>query len=371
MTLEGEVSAKSCSFAVRRGGADAVKVVGGGPPFYRAAMALPSVLRDRLRLPVIGSPMFIVSGPELVIAQCKAGIVGAFPALNARPASQLDEWLCQIEEELAAWDREHPEAPAAPFAVNHISHRTNDRLEQDLETTCRHKVPVVITSLGARREVYDAVHASGGLVLHDVINAQHGRSAVEKGADGLIAVAAGAGGHAGSLSPFALVQELRAWFDGPLILSGAIATGRSILAAQAMGADMAYVGSAFIATHEARAPDAYKQMIVASAGEDIVYSNLFTGVHGNYLKPSVAAAGFDPDDLPQSDPSHMNFGSGGNTEAKAWKDIWGCGQGIGAIHEVVSAGERVARLSSEYGQAQEELQAKLVDFSRQAPSSRA
>jgi nitronate monooxygenase len=323
-------------------------------------MALPPVLRERLRLPVIGSPMFIVSGPELVIAQCKAGIVGSFPALNARPASQLDEWLCQIEEALAAWDRDHPEAPAAPFAVNHISHRTNDRLEQDLETTCRHKVPVVITSLGARREVYDAVHASGGVVLHDVINADHGRSAVEKGADGLIAVAAGAGGHAGALSPFALVQELREWFDGPLVLSGAIANGHSILAAQAMGADLAYMGSAFIATSEARAPDAYKQMIVESSGEDIVYSNLFTGVHGNYLRPSVVAAGFDPENLPTSDPSRMNFGSGGNTAAKAWKDIWGCGQGIGAIHDVVGAGERVTRLSSEYEQAKDELRAKTA-----------
>jgi nitronate monooxygenase len=325
-------------------------------------MALPPVLRERLRLPVIGSPMFIVSGPELVIAQCKAGIVGSFPALNARPAAQLDEWLCQIEEELAAWDRDHPDAPAAPFAVNHIAHRTNDRLEQDLETTCRHKVPVVITSLGARREIYEAVHASGGVVLHDVINADHGRSAVEKGADGLIAVAAGAGGHAGALSPFALVQELREWFGGPLVLSGAIANGHSILAAQAMGADLAYMGSAFIATTEARAPDAYKAMIVQSSGEDIVYSNLFTGVHGNYLKPSIAAAGFDPDNLPQSDPSRMNFGSGGNTAAKAWKDIWGCGQGIGAIHDVVSAGERVARLAAEYAQAAEELRAKTALF---------
>jgi len=308
-------------------------------------MALPPVLHERLRLPVIGSPMFIVSGPELVIAQCKAGIVGAFPALNARPASQLDEWICQIVEELAAWDRDHPETPAAPFAVNHISHKTNDRLEQDLEVTCRRKVPVVITSLGARTEVYDAVHASGGVVLHDVINARHGRGAVEKGADGLIAVAAGAGGHAGGLSPFALVQELRAFFDGPLVLSGAIANGRSILAAQAMGADLAYIGSAFIATREARAPDAYKQMIVDSSGEDIVYSNLFTGVHGNYLKGSVAAAGLDPDNLPEADPSKMNFGSGGNTAAKAWRDIWGSGQGVGAIREVIGAGARVAQLA--------------------------
>lgn len=323
-------------------------------------MALPPVLQDRLRLPVIGSPMFIVSGPELVIAQCKAGIVGAFPALNARPAAQLDEWICQIIEELAAWDRDHPETPAAPFAVNHISHKTNDRLERDLEVTCRRKVPVVITSLGARKEVYDAVHASGGVVLHDVINAAHGRGAVEKGADGLIAVATGAGGHAGALSPFALVQELRAFFDGPLVLSGAIANGRSILAAQAMGADLAYIGSAFIATHEARAPDAYKQMIVDSAGGDIVYSNLFTGVHGNYLKGSIAAAGLDPDNLPEADPSKMNFASGGNTAAKAWRDIWGSGQGVGAIHEVVAAGERVAQLAEEYVQAKRELAEKIA-----------
>jgi nitronate monooxygenase len=326
-------------------------------------MALPPILHDRLRLPVIASPMFIVSGPELVIAQCKAGVVGAFPALNARPASQLDEWICQIVEELAAWDRAHPEAPAAPFAVNHISHRTNDRLEQDLEVTCRRKVPVVITSLGARKEVYDAVHASGGVVLHDVINAAHGRSAVEKGADGLIAVAAGAGGHAGALSPFALVQELRAFFDGPLVLSGAIANGRAILAAQAMGADLAYMGSAFIATTEARAADAYKQAIVEGVGEDIVHSNLFTGVYGNYLKRSIVAAGLDPDNLPVSDPSKMNFGSGGASAAKAWRDIWGCGQGIGAIHEVIPAGERVAQLAAQYRQALIELSQKTARFS--------
>jgi nitronate monooxygenase len=321
-------------------------------------MALPPVLHERLRLPVIGSPMFIISGPELVIAQCKAGVIGAFPALNARPAAQLDEWICQIIEALAAWDRDHPEAPAAPFAVNHISHRTNDRLEQDLDVTCRRRVPVVITSLGARREVYDAVHASGGVVMHDVISAAHGRSAVEKGADGLIAVAAGAGGHAGALSPFALVQELREFFDGPLALSGAIANGRSILAAQAMGADLAYIGSAFIATQEARAAAGYKQMIVDSSGGDIVYSNLFTGVHGNYLKPSIAATGLDPDQLPASDPSKMNFGG----DAKAWRDIWGCGQGIGAIHAVVAAGERVAELAAQYQDARRELQVKTALF---------
>jgi nitronate monooxygenase len=328
-------------------------------------MALPPVLHERLRLPVIGSPMFIISGPELVIAQCKAGVIGAFPALNARPAAQLDEWICQIIEALAAWDRDHPEAPAAPFAVNHISHRTNDRLEQDLDVTCRRRVPVVITSLGARREVYDAVHASGGVVMHDVISAAHGRSAVEKGADGLIAVAAGAGGHAGALSPFALVQELREFFDGPLALSGAIANGRSILAAQAMGADLAYIGSAFIATQEARAAESYKRMIVDSSGGDIVYSNLFTGVHGNYLKPSIAATGLDPDQLPASDPSKMNFGGGG--DAKAWRDIWGCGQGIGAIHAVVAAGERVAELAAQYQDARRELQVKTALFT---PSGR-
>jgi nitronate monooxygenase len=323
-------------------------------------MALPSVLRDRLRLPAIGSPLFIISGPELVIAQCKAGVVGSFPALNARPAAQLDEWLHQISEELAAWDRDHPETPAAPFAVNHICHRTNDRLEHDLEATCRHKVPIIITSLGARREIYDAAHEAGAVVLHDVINSAHGKSAVSKGADGLIAVAAGAGGHAGGLSPFALVQELRAWFDGPLALSGAIATGRAVLGAQAMGADLAYVGSAFIATKEANADPAYKQMIVDSSGEDIVYTNLFTGVHGNYLRPSIEKAGLDPDNLLTSDASAMNFGSGGNSKAKAWRDIWGCGQGIGAVKEVPTAGELVARLSAEYEAAKAALAAKTA-----------
>jgi len=325
-------------------------------------MALPPVLHDRLRLPVIGSPMFIVSGPELVIAQCKAGVIGSFPALNARPAAQLDEWLHQIQEELAAWDRDHPETPSAPFAVNHIAHRTNDRLAHDLEATCKYKVPIVITSLGARREIYDAIHASGGVVLHDVINSAHGRSAIDKGADGLIAVAAGAGGHAGVLSPFALVQELRSWFDGPLALSGAIATGGAILSAQAMGADLAYIGSAFIATQEARAEPGYKEMILASSGEDIVYTNLFTGVHGNYLKPSIVAAGLDPQNLPQSDPSKMDFGSGGNMKSKAWKDIWGCGQGIGAVNDIPSAAERIERLAREYAEARAELAAKTARF---------
>jgi nitronate monooxygenase len=329
-------------------------------------MALPPILRDRLRLPVIASPMFIVSVPELVIAQCKAGIVGSMPALNARPAAQLDEWICQIKEELAAWDRDHPEAPAAPFAINHICHRSNDRLEQDLETTCRHRVPIIITSLGARREIYDAIHGAGAVVLHDVINSEHGHGAIDKGADGLIAVAAGAGGHAGTLSPFALVQELRDWFDGPLVLSGAIATGHAILGAQAMGADLAYVGSAFIATTEARAPDAYKQMIVDSSGEEIVYTSFFTGVHGNYLKRSIAAAGLDPDRLGESDPSKMNFGSSG--AIKAWKDVWASGQGVGAVHEMVSAAERVARLAAGYEQARRELSQRMAQFAHPGTS---
>src|SRR3954462_1174802 len=280
-------------------------------------MALPPVLRDRLRLPVIGSPLFIISNPDLVIAQCKAGIVGSFPALNARPVSMLDEWLHRITEELAAWDRDHPETPSAPFAVNHIVHKSNDRLEQDLELSTKWKAPVVITSLGAQTPVNDAVHSYGGVVLHDVINDRFARKAIEKGADGLIPVASGAGGHAGHLSPFALIQGLREWFDGPIALSGAIAHGRSVLGAQAMGADLAYVGSAFIATQEANADPAYKQMIIESTGEDIVYTNLFTGVHGNYLKPSIRAAGLDPDHLPTSDPSAMDFGSD-RQKPKAW-----------------------------------------------------
>ena len=326
-------------------------------------MALPPVLRDRLRLPVIGSPLFIISSPALVIAQCKAGVVGSFPALNARPASQLDEWLHQITEELAAWDRDNPDRPAAPFAVNHIVHKSNDRLEHDLEVTTRRKVPIIITSLGARTEVTSAVHGYGGIVLHDIIDDAFGRKAVEKGADGLIAVAAGAGGHAGQLSPFALVQELREWFDGPIVLSGAIANGHAVLAAQAMGAHLAYVGSAFIATEEANATPAYKQMLVESSASDIVYSNLFTGVHGNYLKPSIRASGLDPDNLATSDPSRMNFAGSGEA-AKAWKDIWGSGQGIGAIKAVAPAAEVVARLSSEYGTARAELAAKVALTSR-------
>ena len=314
-------------------------------------MALKGALTKKLSVPVIGSPLFIISGPELVLAQCKAGIIGSFPSLNARPLSMLDEWLARITEELAAWDRAHPESPSAPFAVNQIVHKSNDRLEQDLALCVKYKAPVVITSLGAREDVNAAVHSYGGVVMHDIINNRFARKAIEKGADGIIAVAAGAGGHAGVLSPFALVEEIREWFDGPLALSGAISTGRAVLAAQALGADFGYIGSAFIATKEARAAEGYKAMIAASAGDDIVYTNLFTGVHGNYLRPSVIAAGLDPDNLPVSDPSKMNFGSGGNSKAKAWKDIWGCGQGIGQVKSVVGAGELVARLKREYDDA--------------------
>ena len=284
-------------------------------------MSLPPEIAKRLRLPVICSPLFIISNPDLTIAQCKAGVVGSFPSLNARPLSQLDEWLARITEELAAWDREHPDQPSAPFAVNQIVHKTNDRLEKDLELCEKYKVPMVITSLGAREELNQAVHGWGGTVMHDIINDRFARKAIEKGADGLIAVASGAGGHAGQLSPFALIQEIRQWFDGPLALSGSIASGSSVLAAQAMGADLAYIGSMFIASEEANADQAYKQMIVDSKATDIVYSNLFTGVHGNYLAPSIAKAGLDPANLPESDPSAMNFGSGGSSKAKAWKDI--------------------------------------------------
>jgi nitronate monooxygenase len=316
-----------------------------------AGHLLPAALRN-LSIPVIGAPLFIVSNPRLVIEQCKAGIVGAVPALNARPASQLDEWLHEITEALAAHDRAHPGRPAAPFAINQIVHRSNDRLEHDMALVAKYRVPVVITSLGARTDINDTIHSYGGIVLHDIINNTFARKAVEKGADGLIAVAAGAGGHAGVKSPFALVQEIREWFQGPLALSGAIANGGAVLAAQAMGADLAYVGSAFIATDEARASDAYKQAIVAGSSDDIVYSSLFTGVHGNYLKASVRNAGLDPDHLPESDPSKMNFGSG---STKAWKDIWGCGQGIGAVHEVVPAAALVERLRQEYRQAKARL----------------
>jgi nitronate monooxygenase len=312
---------------------------------------LPRVLQN-LQLPVIGSPLFIISNPKLVIEQCKAGIVGSMPALNARPASQLDEWLHEITETLAAYNRAHPERPAAPFAINQIVHKSNDRLQHDMEMVVKYKVPIIITSLGARTDVNDAIHSYGGIVLHDIINNTFAHKAIEKGADGLIAVAAGAGGHAGIKSPFALIQEIRQWFDGPLALSGSIATGGAVLAAQAMGADFAYIGSAFIATHEARAAEAYKQAIVECNSDDIVYSSLFTGVHGNYLKPSVRAAGLDPDNLPESDPSKMNFGG---EKPKAWKEIWGCGQGIGAVTEITSAAELVARLKREYEAARARL----------------
>lgn len=315
-------------------------------------MSVPPIL-SRLRLPVIGAPLFIVSQPALVIAQCKAGIVGSFPALNARPQAQLDEWIHEISEALAAHDRDHPDASSAPFAVNQIVHRSNDRLEQDLATCAKWKVPLIITSLGAREDLNVAVHAWGGLTLHDIIDDRFARKAVEKGADGLIAVAAGAGGHAGRWSPFALVQEIRRWFDGPLALSGAIATGDAVLAAQAIGADFAYIGSPFIATDEARAADAYKQAIVDASAKDIVNSSLFTGISGNYLRGSIAAAGLDPDALPEAGPEAMNFES--SSGAKAWRDIWGSGQGIGAVDRVVPVGERVARLAREYEAARRRL----------------
>jgi nitronate monooxygenase len=306
-------------------------------------MPLPPILRD-LPLPIFGAPLFIVSNPKLVVEQCKAGVIGSMPALNARPAEQLDEWLAEITETLTAYNKANPERPAAPFAINQIVHKSNDRLDHDMAVCARYRVPIVITSLGARRDVNDAVHGWGGIVMHDIINNMFARKAIEKGADGLIAVAAGAGGHAGVKSPFALIQEIREWFDGPLALSGAISTGGAVLAAQAMGADFAYVGSAFIATDEARATEPYKDLIVQSTSDDIVYSSLFTGVHGNYLKGSIRSAGLDPDNLPESDPSAMNFGGA----RKAWKDIWGCGQGIGAIKAVLPARELVARLRDEY-----------------------
>ena len=312
-------------------------------------------LKGKLRLPVIGSPLFIISNPKLVIAQCKAGIVGSFPALNARPQSQLDEWLDEITSELDSYNKANPDAPAAPYAVNQIVHRSNDRLEADLATCEKYKVPLVITSLGAREELNQAVHGWGGETMHDIINIKFAHKALEKGADGLIPVCAGAGGHAGTLSPFGLVSEIREFFDGPIALSGSISTGAGVLGAQAMGADYAYIGSAFIATEEARASEAYKQSIVDSTAEDIIYSNLFTGVHGNYLRKSIEDAGLDPNNLPESDPSAMNFGSGGNTDAKAWKDIWGCGQGIGAIEKRMSTAEYVDRLAREYDEARAAL----------------
>ncbi|ROL68197.1 2-nitropropane dioxygenase [Pseudomonas protegens] len=317
-------------------------------------MSLPNILSQRLRLPVVAAPLFIISTPELVIAQCNAGIVGSFPALNARPAERLSEWIEQITQALAEHDRLHPDRPAAPFAVNQIVHRSNDRLEQDMAVCVEHKVPIIITSLGARPEINQAVHSYGGIVLHDVINNRFARKAIDKGADGLIAVAAGAGGHAGTQSPFALVQEIRQWFDGPLLLSGAIASGRSILAAQALGADLAYIGSAFIATQEANAVAAYKEMIRQSGAEDIVYTNLITGVHGNYLKASLTAAGLDPEALPGSDPSQMNFGAD-RQRPKAWKEIWGCGQGIGVLDAVPAAEALVERLAAEYRDACQRL----------------
>jgi len=324
-------------------------------------MPLPAPF-DRLRLPIIGSPMFIVSGPELVIAQCKAGIVGSFPALNARPSGVLDEWLHRITEELAAHNRDNPDRPAAPFAVNQIVHRSNARLEEDMQVCEKWQVPLVITSLGAREEVFQAVDNWGGITLHDVINNRFAHKAIEKGATGLIPVAAGAGGHAGTLSPFALMQEIREWFDGLIALSGSIATGRAVLGAQALGADFGYIGSAFIATEEANAEQGYKQGIVDSSAEGIVYTNLFTGVHGNYLRSSIEAAGLDPDNLPESDPSKMNFGSGGNSKAKAWKDIWGSGQGVGAVKNVATVAEMVDRLEREYKDAKAALAEASAPF---------
>jgi len=312
-------------------------------------------IKRRMSIPVIGSPLFIISNPDLVIAQCKAGIVGSFPALNARPAEVLDQWLHRITTELAEYDRQHPERPSAPFAVNQIVHKTNDRLDHDVAMCVKYKVPMIITSLGAREEVNDAIHSYGGMVMHDVINQTFAHKAIEKGADGLILVASGAGGHAGTQSAFALVQETREWFKGPIALSGSIATGDAVLAAEAMGADFGYIGSAFIATREANAVEGYKQMIVDSSAKDILYSNLFTGVHGNYLRPSIVAAGLDPENLPQGDPSKMQFGSGGSAKSKAWRDIWGCGQGIGAVREVLGAGEYVAQLVAQYQAARARL----------------
>ena len=318
-------------------------------------MALPPILQN-LRIPVIGSPLFIISNPDLVIAQCKAGVIGSFPALNARPEAQLDEWLDRITTELAEHNAKNPDRPAAPFAVNQIVHKTNNRLEHDVEMCVKYKVPVVITSLGAREEVNQAIHSYGGIVLHDIINTIFARKALEKGADGLIAVAAGAGGHAGTISPLALIQDIREFFDGPLALSGAMANGGAVAAAQAMGADLGYIGSAFISCDEANAVEGYKDMIVESDAKDIIYSNLFTGVHGNYLAPSIAQAGLDPNNLPESDPSAMNFGSGGNQKSKAWRDIWGCGQGIGAVKFRMSTAEFVDKLEAEYIGAIEALQ---------------
>lgn len=321
-------------------------------------MALPEILKGRLSVPAVASPMFIISNPELVLAQCKAGVVGSFPSLNARGEGEFEKWLIHINEELDRYNQANPDKPAAPYAVNQIVHRSNNRLDEDLELCVKYEVPIVITSLGARVELNEAIHSYGGITLHDIINNTFAKKAIEKGADGLIAVAAGAGGHAGVQSPLALIQEIREWFDGPLLLSGSIASGDSILAAQAMGADLGYIGSGFIATTEANADERYKQMITDCGAEDIVYSNLFTGVHGNYLKPSIEAAGMDPNALPESDPSKMNFGSGGNQKTKAWKDIWGCGQGIGAVKEVQPAGDFIAKLGAEYKAALARLNAQ-------------
>jgi len=318
-------------------------------------MALPEILRDTLKIPVVGSPLFIISNPDLVIAQCKAGVVGSFPALNARPGPVLEEWLERITSELAEYNAANPDQPAAPFAVNQIVHGSNERLKHDVDMCVKYKVPIVITSLGAKEWVNEAIHSYGGIVLHDIINNRFAKKAIEKGADGLIAVAAGAGGHAGTLSPFALIQEIREWFDGPLLLSGSIAHGDAVLAAQAMGADLAYIGSAFIATDEANAEQGYKQAIVDCGADDIVYSNLFTGIHGNYLRPSIENAGLDPNNLPESDPSSMDFGSGGNTDAKAWKDIWGSGQGIGAVKSLGTTAAYVEKLTAEYNAAKARL----------------
>ena len=318
-------------------------------------MALPPILSERLRLPIVAAPLFIISTPDLVIAQCKAGIVGSFPALNARPAAELDRWLERITNELAEYDAANPDKPSAPFAVNQIVHGSNDRLQHDVEMCVKWKVPIVITSLGAKEFVNEAVHSYGGIVLHDIINNRFAKKAIDKGADGLIAVAAGAGGHAGTLSPFALIQEIREWFDGPLLLSGSISNGEAVLASQAMGADLAYIGSSFIATQEANAEQPYKQSLVDSNADDIVLSNLFTGVHGNYLKPSIIAAGLDPENLPDGDVSTMSFGSGGTSSAKAWKDIWGCGQGIGAIKSVLTTQDLVDEIESQYKSAKERL----------------
>lgn len=321
-------------------------------------MPIPSHIRDNLSIPVIGSPLFIISGPELVIAQCKAGIIGSFPALNARPQHVLEEWIVRIKTELAEYKAENPDAKVAPFAVNQICHGSNDRLAEDMAICVKHEVPIIITSLRPPAELVEAAHSYGGLVYHDVINVRHAKKAVEQGVDGLILVCAGAGGHAGALSPFALLREVKEWFDGTVILSGAIGDGHAVAASLALGADFAYMGTRFIATQEANADPEYKKMLEESAADDIVYSSLFTGVHGNYLKPSISNAGMDPDNLPSADKSSMNFGSGGNTKSKAWKDIWGSGQGIGRIYDSPPVSELVDRIKAEYGQAKEELNSK-------------